>query len=77
MQGQSSDNLPLVMIKKDRNLFALNGDIMDIAERATQDFIPAAKDDNKVRHMVQAWNAADQQSFTASTTWRPAPRVSR
>lgn len=39
----------MVLVRAERNVFMLNGDIMDIADRATKDFIPAAKDDGKVR----------------------------
>jgi len=47
MAGKSPEGPPLVVIKADRNTLTLHGDIMEIADRATRDFIPAAKDDNK------------------------------
>lgn len=50
MQGKCSDNMsPVVLIKAERNSFTLCGDLMDTAARVLQDYIPAAKDDNKVR----------------------------
>jgi hypothetical protein len=42
---------PLVLLRPDRSAFVLQGDVMDIAERATSDFIPPSKDDPKVSRM--------------------------
>ncbi|GAX80158.1 hypothetical protein CEUSTIGMA_g7596.t1 [Chlamydomonas eustigma] len=50
MEGKSSDNLPLVLIKAERNAFALLGDLLELADRVSKDFIPMAKDD---KQMVQ------------------------
>ena len=47
-QGTARDEPPVVLVRAERNVFMLNGDIMDIADRATKDFIPTAKDDGKV-----------------------------
>ncbi|PNW74497.1 hypothetical protein CHLRE_12g494000v5 [Chlamydomonas reinhardtii] len=49
LEGKCSDNMsPVVLIKAERNSFTLCGDLMDTAARVLQDYIPAAKDDNKV-----------------------------
>ena len=47
LQGRAPADtpLPLVLIKAERNVFTLHGNIMDIAERVAKDFIPAVKDD--------------------------------
>ena len=47
-QGTAEEEPPVVLVRSERNVFMLNGDIMVIADRATKDFIPAAKDDGKV-----------------------------
>ncbi len=41
-----------MLIKAERNSFTLCGDLGEIAERAQLDFIPAAKDDGKVRRCL-------------------------
>ena len=53
MQGTSTDGPPMVLIKAERNVFTLCGDIMEVADRASKDFIPAVKDDNKVGGSVE------------------------
>ncbi|KAG2491763.1 hypothetical protein HYH03_009924 [Edaphochlamys debaryana] len=47
LEGKSSDNAPIVLIKAERSTFTLCGDLAEIAERVQKDFIPAAKDDSK------------------------------
>ena len=44
-QGKSPDGPPLVLIKAERNAFALVGDLLDLADKVCKDFIPMAKDD--------------------------------
>ena len=45
-QGKCPDlGAPLVLIRAERNTMTLHGDLLDIADKATRDFIPAAKDD--------------------------------
>ncbi len=39
----------MVIVRPDRNLFMLHGDLAQLVEQACQDFIPPAKDDGKVR----------------------------
>eukprot|EP00798_Chlamydomonas_sp_ICE-L_P015975 gene15975-22105_t len=46
IKSQSADGPLMVLIKSDKNLFSLHGDLMELADTACKDFIPAAKDDN-------------------------------
>lgn len=48
VQGKSADGPPLVLIRAERNTFSLLGDLLELADRVSKDFIPMAKDD-KVR----------------------------
>ncbi len=45
MEGKSPEGPPLVLIKAERNAFALLGDLLDLADRVCKDFIPVAKDE--------------------------------
>jgi hypothetical protein len=46
-----------VLIKAERGLFQLHGDIMEIADKASHDFIPHYKEGDKVRLVLAAAEA--------------------
>mmetsp|Transcript_10448 Transcript_10448/g.28559 ORF Transcript_10448/g.28559 Transcript_10448/m.28559 type:complete len:581 (+) Transcript_10448:124-1866(+) len=48
LEGTTQEEPPVVLVRAERNVFMLNGDIMEIADRATKDFIPISKDESKM-----------------------------
>ena len=50
-QGKAPEGPPLVLIRAERGTFTLLGDLLDLADRVTKDFIPMAKDDKVGRKL--------------------------
>lgn len=48
LQGKLPDAPPMVLIKAEKGSMHLYGDLLDTADKVSKEFIPAAKDDNKV-----------------------------
>jgi hypothetical protein len=47
LQGKPLDYLPLILIRSERNSFSFGADALELANRAAQDFLPAAPRDEK------------------------------